>query len=177
VRATHGIRRLVPDSCFGHPCLQAVWKLSRGPGDRRGRPCNGTFHQGRIRDAEEARQESCLTLVDSLTPEQRSAQMSRIRGSNNKFELLVRRGLHKEGLRFRLGGANLPGRPDLVFPKFKTALFVNGCFWHAHSCSLFRIPKSNAKFWKTKLEGNRDRDERVAQQLQMLGWRCLVFWE
>lgn len=116
-------------------------------------------------------------MVDSLTPEQRSAQMSRIRGSDTKIELAARRALHAQGLRYRLGGAGLPGRPDLVFPRHKTVLFVHGCFWHKHDCHLFRLPKTRPEFWTDKLTKNRDRDLRVEQKLGDLGWRVLVLWE
>jgi len=116
-------------------------------------------------------------LVDSLTPEQRSAQMSRIRGSNTKLEVLVRKGLHARGLRYRLGGAKLPGRPDIVLPKYRTVVFVHGCFWHGHHCPLYRLPKTRPEFWQAKIETNRSRDRRVNDQLKSLEWHVIEVWE
>lgn len=116
-------------------------------------------------------------MVDSLTPLQRSAQMSRIRGSNTKLEVLVRKALHARGFRYRLGGAGLPGRPDIVLPKYRTALFVHGCFWHGHDCLLFRLPKTRPEFWQAKIETNRLRDARVKAQLADMGWSVIEVWE
>jgi len=116
-------------------------------------------------------------LVDSLTPEQRSAQMSRIRGANTKLEVLVRKGLHARGFRYRLGGAGLLGRPDIVLPKYGTVVFVHGCFWHGHSCPLYRLPKTRPEFWADKIGKNRSRDERVVTELELAGWRVLTVWE
>lgn len=116
-------------------------------------------------------------MVDSLTPLQRSAQMSRIRGSNTKLEVLVRKALHARGFRYRLGGAGLPGRPDIVLPKYRTALFVHGCFWHGHDCPLFRLPKTRPEFWQAKIETNRLRDARVKAQLADMEWRVIEVWE
>jgi len=116
-------------------------------------------------------------LVDSLTPEQRSAQMSRIRGSNTKLEVLVRKALHARGLRYRLGGAKLPGRPDIVLPKYRTVVFVHGCFWHGHDCRLYRLPKTRPEFWADKIGKNRARDQRVTSELEAIGWRVLTVWE
>lgn len=116
-------------------------------------------------------------MADSLTPEQRSAQMSRIRGSNTKLEVLVRKGLHARGLRYRLGGAKLPGRPDIVLPKYRTVVFVHGCFWHGHDCPLYRLPKTRPEFWADKIGKNRVRDLRVTAELEAMGWRVLTVWE
>ncbi|HYQ23733.1 very short patch repair endonuclease [Stenotrophomonas sp.] len=116
-------------------------------------------------------------MADSLTPEQRSAQMSRIRGSNTKLEVLVRKGLHARGLRYRLGGAKLPGRPDIVLPKYRTVVFVHGCFWHGHNCPLYRLPKTRPEFWADKIGKNRARDLRVTAELEAMGWRVLTVWE
>lgn len=116
-------------------------------------------------------------MVDSLTPEQRSAQMSRIRGTNTKLEVLVRKALHAKGFRYRLGGARLPGRPDIVLPKYSTVVFVHGCFWHGHSCPLYRLPKTRPEFWADKIGRNRSRDERVVAELESAGWRILTVWE
>lgn len=116
-------------------------------------------------------------MVDSLSPEQRSAQMSRIRGSNTKLEVLVRKGLHARGLRYRLGGAKLPGRPDIVLPKYRTVVFVHGCFWHGHDCPLYRLPKTRPEFWADKIGKNRVRDRRVTAELEGMGWRVMTVWE
>lgn len=116
-------------------------------------------------------------MVDSLTPEQRSAQMSRIRGSNTKLEVLVRKALHARGFRYRLGGAGLPGRPDIVLPKYKTVIFVHGCFWHGHQCPLYRLPKTRPEFWQAKIDSNKVRDTRVSEQLASMKWRVLEVWE
>src|SRR5690606_28028714 len=89
----------------------------------------------------------------------------------------VRKGLHALGFRYRLGGAGLPGRPDVVLPKHRTVVFVHGCFWHQHDCHLFRWPKSRPEFWRSKITANRDRDGRVADQLFALGWNVETVWE
>lgn len=115
--------------------------------------------------------------MDVLTPEQRRFNMSRIRGKDTKPEMIIRRGLHAAGLRFRLHAKDLPGRPDLVFPRYRAALQVHGCFWHGHGCPLCRLPATRTDFWKAKLAGNQQRDERVLGQMQTLGWRMLVVWE
>jgi len=103
--------------------------------------------------------------------------MSRIRGSNTKLEVLVRKGLHARGLRYRLGGAKLPGRPDIVLPKYRTVVFVHGCFWHGHDCPLYRLPKTRPEFWADKIGKNRARDQRVTSELEAMGWRVLTVWE
>ena len=116
-------------------------------------------------------------MADIVDRETRSRMMSGIRGSNTKLELLVRRALHAKGFRFRLGGAGLPGRPDLVLPRYTTAIFVHGCFWHGHDCPLFRLPKTRREFWRNKIDSNKSRDERVLGQLADMGWRTNVVWE
>jgi len=113
-------------------------------------------------------------IVDAAT---RSRMMSGIRGKDTKPEFLVRRGLHARGFRFRLHGSKLPGRPDLVLPKYSAAVLVHGCFWHAHGCSLTKIPKTRPDFWRQKLEGNQARDARQLAELNDMGWRTLVIWE
>ena len=115
--------------------------------------------------------------MDVLTPEQRRLNMSRIRGQDTRPELLLRRGLHALGLRFRLHARELPGRPDLIFPKYHVAIFVNGCFWHGHSCHLGVIPATRRDFWTAKIGATRLRDQRVAQALAEAGWRVLTIWE
>lgn len=116
-------------------------------------------------------------MADVVDPATRSRMMAGIRGKDTKPEHLVRRGLHARGFRFRLHGSTLPGRPDLVLPKYSAAVFVHGCFWHAHGCSLTKLPKTRPDFWREKLEGNRARDARQLAELERLGWRTLVIWE
>lgn len=115
--------------------------------------------------------------MDIISPERRSALMSRIKEKNTDIELTVRRGLHALGFRFRLGGAGLPGRPDIVLPKHRTVVFVNGCFWHGHDCHLFRLPKTRPEFWQAKIDGTCVRDERGTFALEQLGWHPEVVWE
>lgn len=116
-------------------------------------------------------------MADIISPERRSALMSRIRGKNTKIELEVRKGLHALGFRYRLGGAGLPGRPDIVLPRYRTVVFVHGCFWHQHDCHLFRLPKTRTEFWKTKVDANRARDSRVVRELEAKGWHVETIWE
>lgn len=117
-------------------------------------------------------------MADSLTKDERSERMSRIRGKNMKPELLVRRLTHGMGFRYRLHDKALPGHPDMVFRSRRKVIFVHGCFWHRHeNCRLARLPKSRLDFWLPKLEGNKRRDERVLRQLEEQNWRVLVIWE
>ena len=116
-------------------------------------------------------------MIDVVTPDVRRRMMASIRGSDTKPELFVRHGLHRMGFRFRLGGRSLPGRPDLVFPKYKAVLFVHGCFWHRHCCHLFKWPASRPDFWREKLDGNARRDDRTSKELLQSGWRVGVVWE
>lgn len=103
--------------------------------------------------------------------------MAAIRGRDTKPELVVRRGLHALGFRYRLHSRNLPGRPDMVFPKFRAVLFVNGCFWHGHGCDLFRWPKTREEFWRAKIGANMARDQAALAALREAGWRTGVVWE
>jgi DNA mismatch endonuclease (patch repair protein) len=103
--------------------------------------------------------------------------MSAIRGRNTGPELLVRKGLHRLGFRYRLNVKQLPGKPDLVFQKFDAALFVHGCFWHGHDCPRFKLPQTRTDFWRSKISGNISRDARAQSELQDLGWRTGVVWE
>lgn len=102
--------------------------------------------------------------------------MSGIRAKNTKPELLIRSGLHRAGFRFRIHG-DLPGKPDLVFPKYRAVIFVHGCFWHGHSCHLFRMPSTRTSFWENKISGNRKRDQQIELLLAGCGWRVLNVWE
>ncbi|WP_316897224.1 very short patch repair endonuclease [Pseudodesulfovibrio indicus] len=114
-------------------------------------------------------------IVDSKT---RSRMMSGIKGKNTKPEMLVRRHLHRKGLRFRLHRKDLPGKPDLIFPGRMIALFVHGCFWHRHEgCPKATTPSTNSRFWEKKFSGNVSRDKRVKDELEQLGWKVLVIWE
>ena len=116
-------------------------------------------------------------MVDVLSAEQRQLNMSRIRGRDTKPEMLLRRGLHSRGLRFRLHVRNMPGCPDLVFPSRRVAVFMHGCFWHVHDCSNFKLPSTRTDFWTQKLLCNVDRDRQSKGQLLALGWRVLIVWE
>lgn len=117
-------------------------------------------------------------MADIMSPGKRSALMARIRARDTGPELLIRRALWHAGLRFRLNVKSLPGRPDIVLPKWNAAIFVHGCFWHRHEgCPLFRLPATRTEFWDTKLAGNRERDIRVLSDLRSGGWRVLIVWE
>src|SRR4051812_22389850 len=110
-------------------------------------------------------------MADPFTPAQRSAFMSRVGSKHTRPELVVRRLLHSQGYRFRLHEKSLPGQPDIVFTKRKTAVFVHGCFWHMHTgCKGSRVPKTRAAYWRTKLEGNRERDRLHEKKLRGMGW-------
>ena len=116
--------------------------------------------------------------MDTLTLSLRSHCMSRIRGKNTKPEILVRKGLHARGFRFRLHNKKLPGSPDIVLPKYGVAIMVNGCFWHGHKgCRYATKPKINIEFWETKIAGNQHRDEVTAAHLEALGWTVITVWE
>jgi DNA mismatch endonuclease, patch repair protein len=116
-------------------------------------------------------------MPDVLTSEQRRLNMSRIRGRNTKPEILLRRGLHAKGLRFRLYRKDLPGSPDLTFPRFHAVIFVHGCFWHGHGCHLFHWPSTNKVFWRQKVGRNIKRDEEVLETLTAERWRVCEVWE
>ena len=117
-------------------------------------------------------------VTDSVTREQRSHNMSRIRASNTLPELIVRSALHRLGYRFRLHCATLPGKPDIVLSKHRTVIFVNGCFWHQHpGCHRATMPKSRQCYWRPKLEGNVRRLQLVARELSQAGWNVVVVWE
>lgn len=119
-------------------------------------------------------------MADIWSPEKRSEVMSRIRGSDTKPELVVRSMVHRLGYRFTVRGPrnkSLPGRPDLVLPKYEVVIFVHGCFWHGHEhCPDFKMPKSRTDWWTAKIEGNRARDARVENELRTLGWHVVTLW-
>jgi DNA mismatch endonuclease, patch repair protein len=116
-------------------------------------------------------------MADIVSQDVRSRMMSSIRGKDTSPELVVRKLLHRDGFRYRLHVSRLPGKPDLVFPAYKAVVFIHGCFWHAHDCEAFRLPRTNRKFWKRKLLGNRQRDRLAIELLEVKGWRVLVIWE
>lgn len=120
-------------------------------------------------------------MADVFTPEKRSEVMSRIRGRDTKPEMALRSMLHRLGYRFTVNGPlnrSLPGKPDLVLPKYQTVIFVHGCFWHGHEhCPAFRLPKTRPAWWKAKIEGNQTRDLRCQIALRNLGWHVVTIWE
>lgn len=103
--------------------------------------------------------------------------MAGIRNKNTRPEMFIRSALHARGIRYVLHSKHLPGRPDLVFPRFRAAIFVHGCFWHGHECSLFRWPATRRDWWKRKIRGNQGRDERAIAALSEQGWRTMTIWE
>ena len=113
-------------------------------------------------------------IVDEAT---RSRMMSGIRGKDTRPEMVVRRGLHAMGFRYKLHDGTLPGKPDLVFPARRAVILVNGCFWHGHDCHLFKWPSSRADFWKRKILRNREKDAETLEALYSDGWRVLTVWE
>lgn len=116
-------------------------------------------------------------MTDIVTPQVRSRMMSGIGGKNTKPELVLRSALHGAGFRFRLHRKDLPGKPDLFFPRHRAALFVHGCFWHRHDCHLFKWPSSRQEFWRVKIEGNAERDRRQIASLKEAGIRIGIVWE
>lgn len=116
-------------------------------------------------------------MPDIVTPEVRSRMMAGIRGTNTKPELILRRGLHAKGFRFRLHDRKLPGRPDLVFPRYNAVIFAHGCFWHGHDCHLFKWPSTRPEFWQEKIDRNRTVDARSEIALAEAGWRQAIVWE
>lgn len=117
-------------------------------------------------------------MADIKSKEERSYNMSQIRSKDTKPETLVRKYLFARGFRYRKNDRRLPGTPDIVLPKYKTVIFVNGCFWHGHQgCKYFVWPKNNADFWKIKIETNIQRDEAKQSKLREMGWKVIVIWE
>lgn len=116
-------------------------------------------------------------MVDIVDAATRSRMMSGIRGRNTKPEMLIRSLLHRQGFRFRLHAKELPGKPDMVFPRYRAVIFVHGCFWHGHECPLFKWPATRAEFWHDKIRKNRENDRRTIDSLLTEGWRVCVVWE
>lgn len=117
-------------------------------------------------------------MADVHEPETRSYNMSQISGKDTKPEMIVRKFLHSNGFRYRLHVKDLPGKPDLVLPKYNSVIFVHGCFWHAHEgCKYFKIPKTRTEWWKKKLFGNKERDEKNIEELEKMGWDVVIVWE
>ena len=116
-------------------------------------------------------------MPDVLTRRQRRLNMSRIRGTDTQPELMLRRGLHRRGLRYWLHRRDLPGRPDLVFPARKAVILVHGCFWHMHDCPRFKWPATREEFWRAKIQLNHERDRSVLAELRETGWRVQIVWE
>ena len=115
--------------------------------------------------------------MDRLSKEQRSRNMAAVRGKDTKPELRVRSAVHRQGFRYSLHRRDLPGKPDLVLPKYNTVIFVHGCFWHGHDCAKGKPPATNKEFWEEKLSGNIERDQRNREALSKSGWNVFVIWE
>ena len=116
--------------------------------------------------------------MDRISKEHRSWNMSRIKSGNTKPEIVVRSLLHKLGYRFRLHRKDLPGKPDIVLPRYNSVVFVHGCFWHRHNgCKNASVPKTKKIFWREKFKGNIERDIKVQEELQSMGWKILIIWE
>ena len=117
-------------------------------------------------------------MADHLTTEKRSWNMSRIKGEGTSIEVAVRKHLFSQGFRFRKNDKRLPGKPDVVLPKYHTVIFVHGCFWHRHQgCKYATMPSTNAEFWETKFQRNIDNDKKHYEELGRLGWRVITVWE
>lgn len=116
-------------------------------------------------------------MVDIVDAATRSRMMAGIRGKNTKPEMAVRQALHHAGFRFRLHRKDLPGKPDIVLPRYKAVIFVHGCFWHGHDCRYFRIPGTRTDFWLGKISQNKSRDARTEEQLRAAGWHVFIIWE
>ena len=116
-------------------------------------------------------------MTDHVDSRARSATMARVKSRDTGPEMEVRRALHRAGHRFRLHRSDLPGSPDLLFPRHRVALFVHGCFWHWHGCKRSRIPKSNVEYWSAKIDRNVERDGQTRSELNRLGWKWRVIWE
>jgi DNA mismatch endonuclease, patch repair protein len=119
-----------------------------------------------------------FAVPDMMTPAQRSRTMSRVRNKDTGIERFVRSQLHRRGFRFRKNVSSLPGQPDIVLPKYRTVVFVHGCFWHHHErCKASKLPETRREFWEKKIYGNVMRDERNVKTLHDSGWKVILFWE
>ncbi len=116
-------------------------------------------------------------MTDVHTPETRSRNMAAIKSGNTKPEVFIRSLLHRAGFRFRIHVKNLPGKPDIVLPKYRSVILIHGCFWHGHDCHLFKLPKTRTEFWESKISGNRERDIKTVNCLSGKGWKVLTIWE
>ena len=115
--------------------------------------------------------------MDTMTKEQRHRNMSHIKSKNTSLEILVRKRLFHDGFRYRINVSTLPGKPDIVLPKYHTVIFINGCFWHRHNCKLATMPKTHTDFWKIKFEQNVKNDLANHKKLRNLGWHVIILWE
>lgn len=116
-------------------------------------------------------------MSDIFSFQKRSDIMSKIGGKNTKPEILVRKFLFSKGFRYRINVKTLPGKPDIVLPKYKTVIFVNGCFWHGHNCKKGKLPSSNIDFWRGKISNNKLRDDKNSDLLTKLGWKVIIIWQ
>ncbi|MCF6211595.1 MAG: very short patch repair endonuclease [Gammaproteobacteria bacterium] len=116
-------------------------------------------------------------MPDTLSTEQRSLCMARVKSKDTVPELLIRKSLFARGFRYKLHDKFLPGKPDIVFPKYRAVIFVHGCFWHKHNCSAFSWPVTRKEFWKTKINSNSERDKQHLTELNAAGWHVLIVWE
>ncbi len=116
-------------------------------------------------------------MADIYSPKKRSEIMSKISGKETKPEILVRRFLFARGFRYRKNVKILPGKPDIVLPKYKTIVFIHGCFWHGHNCPAGKLPETRKKFWQKKINGNIERDKRNKSELESMGWRVITIWQ
>ena len=116
-------------------------------------------------------------MSDIFSSQKRSDIMSKIGGKNTKPEILVRKFLFSKGFRYRINVKTLPGKPDIVLPKYKTVIFINGCFWHGHNCKKGKLPSSNIDFWKEKISNNKSRDDKNSDLLIKLGWKVIIIWQ
>lgn len=116
-------------------------------------------------------------MSDIFSSQKRSDIMSKISGKNTKPEILVRKFLFSKGFRYRINVKTLPGKPDIVLPKYKTVIFINGCFWHGHNCKKGKLPSSNIDIWKEKISNNKSRDDKNSDLLVKLGWKVIIIWQ
>lgn len=116
-------------------------------------------------------------MADTLSKEIRSKCMSRVHSTNTKIEVMVRKYLFSKGFRYRINDRRYVGHPDIVLPKYKTIVFIHGCFWHKHNCSHFSWPTTNVEYWHTKIMNNVNRDEKSQEKLKLDGWNVIVVWE